>query len=174
MSYKAMKDSLIVKEIESKTMGGIILTLSSNKGATLHEVVSSGVDYIKDGDRIVCNAPSKLFKVDEGDSMGGVIKAHSALLVESDGEYLPMRDDILIQHLNTHATTGGLIELKDDPDANQLQIFEVIKTGSECKDVEVGMKVVVPWLRITPPFELDGYEKYTLTSEKEVVAILED
>lgn len=86
-----------------------------------------------------------------------------------------LRDDVLLTLAPEQEVTSSLIYYKEDPDKNKgtLQYFTVLKTGDDCKHVKVGDLVVGDWKRITPPFNLGDNQKYGITSEKEILAILD-
>lgn len=80
--------------------------------------------------------------------------------------------DILLKHRNTNDFTGGMIRVHDDQDSSDVKYFEVVLASDGCQDVQVGDIVMLPWPRVMPPFMLND-ERYTITSEDEVWAILD-
>lgn len=176
MSIKAMEDKLVVSAINSEEVSssGIILSAKQKVGADEHVVVSSGVSYLNSGDVVICETPSKTWKPDGMDVKVGVTNAPNALLRRHGDTWKPLRNDILVQPRKEKDVANEIILVKDDPDQNVLQVFDVIDVGDECKDIAIGDIVVLPWLRVTPPFTIKGYETYGVTNESEVVAIVEE
>lgn len=174
--YNVVKDKILVSGLEKEDVStsGIILSAKKKVGTSEHVVVNSGVDYLKEGDVVVCESPHPLFDMDGYDGKVGITNALNALLVKRGDVYKPLRNDILIQLKKSNEVNGGLIYVEENHDDSSLQSFTVIDVGEDCKDVSINDLVVVPWLNITPPFNLKGYESYGVTCETEVVAILEE
>lgn len=157
---------------EDKTVSGIILGTQEKQGADIHIVKGTGVDYLVDGDEVVCESPSKVWEADGYGCEVGITDATNALLKRHGNEWKPLRNDILVK-LKKQEHGGGIILQSEDIDASVLQTFTVIDAGGECVDVAVGDVVVLPWLRVTPPFTIKGYEEFGVTCETEVLAIVE-
>ncbi len=91
-------------------------------------------------------------------------------------KFRPLKDDVLLKNRQQSKVAGSIIEYKDDTNNDENQYFEVLRVGPDAKYVKEGDIVLASWKRITPPFELGFYgdkQKYGVTSEKEIMAIIE-
>ncbi len=88
----------------------------------------------------------------------------------------PMGSDVLLRHVDMNKMKGGVILIHENTDEYTTQYFEILKVGSKVKHVNVGDIVLVPWGRITPPFEVQNSGrdlKVGITDEKEILAIVD-
>ena len=88
----------------------------------------------------------------------------------------PLRKDVLLKHLPKRERNNSTIYIKDTAD-DKLQSFVVLKVGSEVENVKPGDVVLVPWVKVTPPFDVavsGTITKVGITSEREIYAILEE
>lgn len=86
----------------------------------------------------------------------------------------PMNDDVILTHYSVNNTSTIFINENEDEETTML--FEVLRVGNKAKFVSIGDIVSVPWKRCVPPFELNiggVLKKATITSEKEILGILE-
>lgn len=171
---KVVGDKLLVSAVEKeeKSLSGIILGTVRKETPVPHLVESSGVSYLKKGDVVVCEPPRDTWEEEGYDSPIGFISDTKALLVRDGEDWRPLRDDILVQLRDVNRDSGGIIQLSDDGDA-LLKSFDVIDVGEDCKYISIGDVVVLSWMNITPPFNIHGYEKYGVTCEAEVLALLD-
>lgn len=89
--------------------------------------------------------------------------------------FKPMNADMLLRLKPQHQAHKSVIFYNEDTSNNEIQHFEVIAVGPDVKHVAVGDHVIASWKRITPPFALEGTKKeYGITSEKEILAIIDD
>ena len=86
----------------------------------------------------------------------------------------PLGDDVLLQFKTSETTnlTKGGIYVKDDDSNTDFQYYDVKAVGPDVSSIKPGDVVMVSWARMTPPFTHEG-EKYGVTSEKEIWAIVE-
>lgn len=159
---------------EDVSLGGIVISTSQKVGTDEHVVMNSGVPYLNDGDVVVCEAPSKTWTPDGTSYKVGITDATNALLRREESGWRPLRNDLLVKLRKSADIGSSLIITKEAPDESVLQFFDVIDTGDDCKEIRAGDVVVLPWLRVTPPFTLKGYESFGVTCEDEVVAIVEE
>lgn len=84
-------------------------------------------------------------------------------------------DDILLRKLGEEELNTGSILYTPDLNIhkNSTFIFEVISVGSSVTDVTPGQRVLVPWGRVTPGFQLDDDKMYHYTSVNEVLAVFD-
>lgn len=175
MTINVVEGKLLLTRLETemKTESGIVISTVKKACAQEHRVLNSGVKYLNDGDVVVAESPSKMWSDDGYDCEVGILDATKALLKKVGSEWVPLRDDILVQLKTKNEVDGGLIIIDDNPDKELLQMFDVIKVGEDCKEIKVGDVVVLPWTRVTPPFALKGYQTYGITRESEVLAVYE-
>lgn len=88
----------------------------------------------------------------------------------------PLNDDVLLEKVKdqTKGQTETII-LKNDEDAENIY-FRIRQTGPDVTMVNQGDVVVVPWTRVTNPFREDtddGFVMVGITSEKEILAVME-
>lgn len=86
----------------------------------------------------------------------------------------PLGDDVLLKFKTTETTnlTKGGIYVKDNDKMSEFEYYDVAAIGPDVKTVEVGNVVMMSWAKMTPPFKHEG-EKYGVTSEKEIWAVIE-
>lgn len=86
----------------------------------------------------------------------------------------PLGQDVLLKFKTTESTnlTEGGIFVKDDDRMSEFEYYDVAAVGPEVTTVAVGDVVILSWAKITPPFKHEG-EKYGVTSEKEIWAVVE-
>lgn len=175
MTINVVDGKLLLTRLDSevKTDSGIIISTLKKACAEEHTVLNSGVSYLNEGDVVVAESPSKMWRDNGYECEVGILDASKALLKRTESGWVPLRDDILIQLKTKDRVDGSIIIVDDNPDKELLQMFDVIKVGEDCKEVNVGDVVVLPWTRVTPPFTLKGYESYGITRESEVLAVYE-
>lgn len=92
-------------------------------------------------------------------------------------KFKPMNDDVLLIHKPARELRGdSSIIFMDDEDKDKVLYFNVLAVGTDTTDVKVGDVVMVEWGRCVPPFDMDvdgKTKKVTITSEKELMAIVE-
>ncbi len=85
------------------------------------------------------------------------------------------RKDILIRPVDKNLLSKSVIQIYGtDRQAatNDVQYYEVLSTGPDCREIKKGDTVMMKWIDTMPMFELDG-KKTTLTDESRVMGICE-
>lgn len=85
--------------------------------------------------------------------------------------------DILIRLAKREEVEGHGIFIIEDGGRDENQFYEVVRASEAVKHVKAGDTVVLPWRRVTDPFDaiVDGHSaQYGITSEDEVLAVVED
>lgn len=88
-----------------------------------------------------------------------------------------MNDDVLLKKVKKQEYTGTQIIVGTDDDDDAQKFFEVLAVSPKVTSVVVGDVVIVPWPRITDPFEIEIDNVPTqvgITDQKEILAVIEE
>lgn len=86
----------------------------------------------------------------------------------------PINNDVIIKKVRNNIKEGTIFI---NPDADETQkVFDIIAVSDKVTSVKVGERVIIPWTRITDPFEhmIDGERcMIGVTDEKEILAVID-
>lgn len=89
------------------------------------------------------------------------------------GRMKTLHDDVLLEYVDQNeVSTSSIISVHDDTE-DHYQFYRVVVVGPDCTGVKPGDIVIAHWKRITIPFRIDS-KRYGVTSEKEILGVLED
>lgn len=86
----------------------------------------------------------------------------------------PINNDVIVRKVRNEIQEGSII-LNPEEDETQ-KVFDILAVSDKVSSVEVGERVIIPWTRITDPFEhlIDGERcMIGVTDEKEILAVID-
>lgn len=87
----------------------------------------------------------------------------------------PINNDVIVRKVRDEFQEGSIVLSPEEDDTQK--VFDILAVSGKVRSVKVGERVIIPWTRITDPFEhmIDGERcMIGVTDEKEILAVIDD